>query len=107
MKLIEAVADPESVPRIQEALERVEVFRLTLSDVASHTAREAGAPGQTWGSRPAVRLEIAVNEGFLKPTLDALFRALREAGDERATIYVLPLRDAIRIRTGEHGTEAI
>jgi nitrogen regulatory protein P-II 1 len=107
LKLIEAIADPESVPRIQEALERVEVFRLTLSDVTALAAREAGAPGQTWASRPAVRLEIAVNESFVKPTLDALFGALREAGDEQATICVLPLRDVIRIRTGEHGTEAI
>jgi nitrogen regulatory protein P-II 1 len=107
LKLIQAVADPESLPRIQAALDRVEVFRLTLGDVTAVAAREAGAPGQTYASRPAVRLEIAVNESFVKPTLDALFGALREAGDDRAAIYVLPLRDAIRIRTGEHGPEAI
>ncbi len=107
MKLIQAVVEPEVVNRVQEELNRVEVFRLTISDVQTLESGDAGTPGMTFDSRPGVRLEIAVNEGFVKPTLDALYRAIREGGDERGTLYVLPLKDAVRIRTGERGPEAI
>jgi nitrogen regulatory protein P-II 1 len=109
LKLIQAVVEPEVVNRVQEELNRVEVFRLTLSDVMFIAPTESSSPGPglTFDSRPGVRLEIAVNESFVKPTLDALYRALREDGRERGTLYVLPLKDAIRIRTGERGPEAI
>jgi len=107
LKLIQAVVEPEVVNRVQEELNRVEVFRLTLSDVQFLAPADATSPGLTFDSRPGVRLEIAVNESFVKPTLDALYRALREEGRERGTLYVLPLKDAIRIRTGERGPEAI
>ncbi len=102
MKLIHALIEPDAIPRVQEELNRVEVYRLTVSDV--RTLGGAGAGGAAYDARPAARLEIAVNESFVKPTLDALYRA---AGGERGAIYVLPLKDAIRIRTGERGPEAI
>ena len=107
MKLIQAVIEPEVLGRVQEELSRVEVFRLTVSDVETFERGDAATPGMTFDSRAGVRLEIAVNENFVKPTLDALYRALREEGEERGTLYVLPLKDAIRIRTGERGPEAI
>lgn len=106
MKLIQAVVDPGAIPRVQEELNRVEVFRLTISDVEALERTPAASPGLTFEVRPAVRLEIAVNENFVRPTLDALYRALKDE-DERAAVYVLPLKDAIRIRTGERGPEAI
>ncbi len=107
MKLIQAVVDPDSVNRVQEELNRVEVFRLTVSDVMVHQLGGRTSPGLTFDSRPGVRLEIAVNENFVKPTLDALYRAQKGGEEARGTIYVLPLKDAIRIRTGERGPEAI
>jgi nitrogen regulatory protein P-II 2 len=106
LKLIQAVVDPGAIHRVQEELNRVEVFRLTLSDVEALERASPGSPGLTFETRPGVRLEIAVNESFVKPTLDALYRALKDE-DERAAVYVLPLKDAIRIRTGERGPEAI
>jgi nitrogen regulatory protein P-II 1 len=105
LKLIQAVVRPESIHRVQEELNRVEVFRLTISDVTRVEASEA--KGMTYEAEPAVRLEIAVNENFVRPTLDALYRALSEEEDDAGTVYVLPLKDAIRIRTGERGPEAI
>ena len=104
MKLIQAVVDPGAIHRVQDELNRVEVFRLTISDV--ETLERPRSPGLTFETRAGVRLEIAVNENFVKPTLDALYRALKDE-DERAAVYVLPLKDAIRIRTGERGPEAI
>ena len=106
MKLIQAVVPPESIHRVQDELIRVEVFRLTVSDVTAVVGDSA--PGMTWGSAPSARLEIAVNENFVRPTLDALHRALKDDDDQAVgTVYVLPLKDVIRIRTGERGPEAV
>ena len=60
--------------------------------------------------RRKVQLMIAVNEEFLEPTIDAIIRGSRtgasgEIGDGK--IFVFPLEDCIRIRTGERGGEAI
>lgn len=104
MKLIQAVVERGNLDRIQEELNRVEVYRLTVSEVQTLRSASAETPGLTFEEEPGIRLEIAVNENFVKPTLDALYRAL-EAGE--GTLYVLPLKDAIRIRTGETGPEAI
>ena len=54
-----------------------------------------------------VRLEIAVNENFVEPTINAIMKGGRtgEIGDGK--IFVLDLSDCIRIRTGERGGEAI
>ena len=111
MKLIQAVIDPERLPAVQDALSAVEVFRLTVSEV-SGLDRPAASPGLRFDARPRVRLDVAVNESFVRPTVDAIYRAVREGqGDEPVErderILVLPLKDVIRIRTGERGPEAI
>ena len=105
MKLIQAVVDPEALLLVQQELNRVEVFRLTVSDVEVY--ERGDGPGMTFDARPGIRLEIAVNENFVRPTLEALYRALEGDESDRSRVYVLPLKDAIRIRTGERGPEAI
>jgi nitrogen regulatory protein P-II 1 len=54
-----------------------------------------------------VRVEIAVNDNFVKPTVDAIIRGARsgEIGDGK--IFILPIEECIRIRTGETGSTAI
>ena len=57
-----------------------------------------------------IKIEVAVNEEFVQPTIDAIIKGGRsgesgEIGDGK--IFVLPLEDCIRIRTGERGSEAI
>jgi nitrogen regulatory protein P-II 1 len=54
-----------------------------------------------------VRIEIAVNDNFVKPTVDAIIRGARsgEIGDGK--IFILPIEECIRIRTGETGSVAI
>jgi len=112
MKLVQATIDPARLADVQEALSAVEVFRLTVSDVTG-LGRPTDGPGLTFDSRPQVRLDIAVNESFVRPTLEAIFEAAGGNGDDdadpldRERILVLPLKDVIRIRTGERGPEAI
>ena len=55
-----------------------------------------------------VRLEIAVNDEFVEPTVDAITTVAKKDGDKgRGKIFVLPIEEGIRIRTGETGKDAI
>ncbi len=112
MKMIEAVVAPERLGDVKEALSRVEVFRLTVSDVSvlERTVPEGGgapAGGAPFEARPRVRLEIAVNENFVRPTLEAIRSACGGEKGGGGRIYVQELKDVIRVRTGERGPEAI
>jgi nitrogen regulatory protein P-II 2 len=115
VKLIVAVIRPEKLEAVKDALAEVQVFRLTVSDVQGF-GRQKGQTeiyrGQeyTVSLVRKVRLEIAVNEEFVEPTIGAIMRAARtgeagKVGDGK--IFVMPLHDVIRIRTGERGGEAI
>ena len=115
MKLVIAIIQPNRLEAVKSALADVEVFRLTVMDVQGFGRQK----GQTEAFRGheftvnlvrKVQLMIAVNEQFLEPTIDAVIKGGRtgtsgEVGDGK--IFVLPLEDCIRIRTGERGTEAI
>ena len=115
MKLITAIVQPARLEAVKEALSKVEVFRLTVGDVKGLGRQK----GHTEGFRgheyevnllPKVRLDIAVNEEFVEPTIEAIIRGGRSGpegniGDGK--IFVQPLEDVIRIRTGERGSEAI
>ncbi len=111
MKLIIALIQPHRLESVKQALAEVEVFRLTVMDVQGF-GRQRGQTEVYRGHEFAVnlvrkvQLMIAVNEEFLEPTVDAIIRGGRtgaagEIGDGK--IFVLPLEDCIRIRTGERG----
>ena len=104
MKMIEAVVAPERLGDVKEALSRVEVFRLTVSDV---TGLSKAGPADAFQPLPRVRLEIAVNENFVRPTVEAIRSACEGAEGGGGRIFVQELRDVIRVRTGERGPEAI
>lgn len=115
MKLILAIIQPSRLEAVKEELKDVEVFRLTVMDCQGFGRQK----GQTEVYRNhefsvnllrKVQLQIAVNEEFVEPTVDAIIRGGRtgekgEIGDGK--IFVLPLEDCIRIRTGERGSDAI
>ncbi|HTL52642.1 MAG TPA: P-II family nitrogen regulator [Planctomycetota bacterium] len=115
MKLIEAIIQPMHLEDVKNALAGVEVFRLTISDVQG-VGRQKGHTevfrGQeyTVNLQRKVRLEIAVNESFVEPTIQAILKAARSGSEGHigdGKIFVLPLTECIRIRTGERGGEAI
>ena len=115
MKLIIAIIQPSKLEAVKQALTEVEVFRLTVMDCQGFGRQK----GQTEAYRGhefsvnllrKVQLQIAVNEDFVEPTVNAIIKGGRtgekgEIGDGK--IFVLPLDDCIRIRTGERGGEAI
>jgi|SRR5688500_11908621 nitrogen regulatory protein P-II 1 len=115
MKLIIAIIQPSRLEAVKAALSEVEVFRLTIMDVQGF-GRQKGHAEAYRGHEVAVnllrkvQLQIAVNEEFVEPTINAIIQGGRtgktgEIGDGK--IFVLPLEDCIRIRTGERGKEAI
>ena len=115
MKLIIAIIQPGKLEAVKEALNEVEVVRLTVMDCQGF-GRQKGQT-ETYRGRELgtsllrkVQLQIAVNEAFVEPTITAIMKGGRcgdkcEIGDGK--IFVLPLEDCIRIRTGERGGEAI
>ncbi len=115
MKLIIAIIQPHNLESVKNALTDVEVFRLTIMDCQGFGRQQGkselyGADEFTINLRRKVQLQIAVNEEFVEPTIQAIIRGGRsgqqgEIGDGK--IFVLPLDDCVRIRTGERGSAAI
>ncbi|MHC4972552.1 MAG: P-II family nitrogen regulator [Planctomycetota bacterium] len=105
MKLVTAVLAPERLDAVAAALGEAEVYRMTVTECRG-VAR--GGPSPELARK--VRLEIAVNENFVKPTIDTIQRAGHLSQDEQSgfgKIFVTELLDVVRIRTGERGPDAI
>ena len=106
MKLVIGIVRPEKTNDVLEALYRAEVRGLSMSRVQGHGGeldRVETYRGTTvrMGLSDKVRFEIAVSDEFVEPTISALCEGARtgEVGDGK--IFVLPLEQAVRIRTGE------
>ena len=114
MKLIIAIVQPSRLEAVKQALTEVEVFRLTVVDCQGF-GRQKGkisTRGRDEGLTllRKVQLQIAVNDDFVEPTVSAILQAAKsgekgQIGDGK--VFVLPMDDCIRIRTGERGPEAI
>jgi len=115
MKLILAIIQPSKLEDVKAALTQVDVVRLTVMDVQGF-GRQKGHTEVYRGHEIAVnlirkvQLQIAVNDEFVDPTVNAIIEGGRtgesgEIGDGK--IFILPLEDCVRIRTGERGGEAI
>lgn len=115
MKLILAIIQPSKLDDVKTALSQVEIVRLTIMDVQGF-GRQKGQTEVYRGREISVnllrkvQLQIAVNDEFVQPTIDAIIAGGRSDGEGQigdGKIFVLPLEDCIRIRTGERGPEAI
>ena len=115
MKLVVAIIRPEKLEAVQESLNQHDVYLMTVSDVRG-CGRQRGYKEMYRGTEfqvkllPKVKLEIAVNDAFVEAAVEAIVHAARteetgQIGDGK--IFVLPLDDAVRIRTGERGDDAI
>jgi len=114
MKLVTAIIREERLDQVREALISAEITRITVNRVSGHGQQTT--EGVYRGQRvapsliPKVRLDIAVNEAFVKITCDTIINAARtnsggNVGDGK--IFITPLEECIRIRTGETGGGAI
>ncbi|VGO21428.1 P-II family nitrogen regulator [Pontiella sulfatireligans] len=114
MKLITAIIQEDKLDEVREALTAAETGRITVTRVDGHGRQENTEiyRGQVVVPNliPKVELKIGVNEEFIDITIDAILKAARHGPEGKVgdgKIFITPLEECIRIRTGERGGEAI
>ncbi len=112
MKYIVAIIQPDRLNEVLESLEQKQVHLVTVSNVLGR-GRQKGISEVYRGHKEAgallkkVKLEIAVNDEFVKPAIEAISTAGRTGNIGDGKIFVLDLQQAVRIRTGETDKAAI
>jgi nitrogen regulatory protein P-II 1 len=112
MKLVIAIIQPDKLEDVKEALYAADINLITVSEVLGH-GRQKGVTEVYRGAKETgnllrkVRFEIAVNDTYLEPCIKAIVRGAKtgETGDGK--IFVLDLKECVRIRTEERGSVAI
>jgi nitrogen regulatory protein P-II 2 len=112
MKLVIAIIQPHKLEEVKEELYKADVNLVTVSEVLGHGRQKGIAEiyrgfKETGNLLRKIRLEIAVNDTFVEATVKAITKGARtgETGDGK--IFILPLEQCHRIRTGETGSVAI
>ena len=112
MKLIIAIIQPHKLEDVLQELDKEEIHLKTVSNVLG-CGRQKGRTEvyrgrkETGGLLKKIRLEIAVNEEFVEPTLKAITRGAKTGSIGDGKIFVVDLNECIRIRTLEKGPAAI
>ncbi len=112
MKLIIAYVQPEKLNDVKQSLYASEIFKMSISN-ALGCGQQKGYHETYRGVDvevnllKKVRLEIAVNDDFVQPTIDAIVKGARTGNIGDGKIFISPLERCVRIRTGEEGNEAI
>ena len=112
MKKIEAIIKPFKLDDVREALSEIGVTGMTVTEVKGfgrqkgHTELYRGAE-YVVDFLPKVKLELVVKEDQLERSIEAISKAARTGKIGDGKIFVYPVEQVIRIRTGETGPEAI
>jgi nitrogen regulatory protein P-II 1 len=112
MKLITAYIQPERLDDVKKSLTDANVTKMSITN--SLGCGQQGGYTETYRGvdmeinlLQKVRIEIAVNDNFVNATIDAIIAGAKTGNIGDGKIFVTALEDCIRIRTGEHGREAI
>ncbi len=112
MKKIEAFIQPEQFDNVKKELFKADIHKMSVSQVKG-CGQQKGYTESFRGNvvevnlLPKTKIEIAVNDKFVKPTVEAIIKGARTGNIGDGKIFVLDLPDCIRVRTGETGEEAI
>ena len=112
MKYIIAIIQPDRLDEVLKLLEEKEIHLVTVTSVVGR-GRQKGIAEVYRSHKEAgsllrkVKLEIAVNEAFVQPTIDAIITGARSGNIGDGKIFVTDASEAMRIRTGETGVWAI
>jgi nitrogen regulatory protein PII len=106
MKLVKAIVRPNKVEEVRDALEKLSLGGMTVTDVRGH-GRQKGHTAVYRGKEyevsllPKVEIEVVIGDDVLDEVIEAVMKAARtgEIGDGR--VFVLPVEQAYNIRTGE------
>ena len=112
MKLITAIVKPFKLDDVREALSEIGVQGITVTEVKGfgrqkgHTELYRGAE-YVVDFLPKVKIEVAVADGVVEQTIEAVTKAANTGKIGDGKVFVTPLEQVIRIRTGETGEDAI
>jgi len=112
MKKIEAIIKPFKLDDVKEALIDADISRITISEVKGH-GRQQGHTELYRGNEyvveylPKVKIEIVVNDEFVEKAIEAIIAGAKTGKIGDGKIWVTPIENVIRIRTGERGSEAV
>ena len=112
MKYIVAIIQPDRLDDVLQVLDEKEIHLVTVSSVMGR-GRQKGVATVYRSHKEAgsllkkVKLEIAVNEEYVKPTMEAIMSKARTGQVGDGKIFLLDLKEVVRIRTGETGNVAI
>ncbi|BCX17727.1 MAG: nitrogen regulatory protein P-II [Geminicoccaceae bacterium] len=112
MKKIEAVIKPFKLDEVKEALQEIGLKGMTVTEVKGfgrqkgHTELYRGAE-YVVDFLPKVKIEVVVEDSLVERAVEAIQQAARTDRIGDGKIFIIPVEDAIRIRTGERGTDAL
>jgi nitrogen regulatory protein P-II 1 len=112
MKKIEAIIKPFKLDDVKEALQEIGLQGITVVE-ARGFGRQKGHTELYRGAEyvvdflPKVKIEVVVTDDMVEKTVEAIVAAAQTGRIGDGKIFILPIEDAIRIRTGERGKEAI
>jgi len=112
MKLVTAIIKPFKLDEVREALSAIGVQGITVTEVKGfgrqkgHTELYRGAE-YVVDFLPKIKIEIAVKDEMVDKVIDAIVKAANTGRIGDGKIFVMPMEEVIRIRTGERGSEAV
>jgi len=112
MQKVEAIIRPEALQGVQDALDQLGVSGLTVTEVVG-CGRQKGYTEQYRGARVnisllrKIKVEAVVPDEIVEPAIDAIVAGARTGEEGDGRVFVSPISQAIRIRTGERGEESV
>jgi nitrogen regulatory protein P-II 1 len=112
MKKVEAIIRPERLQHVQDALDELGVSGLTVTEVVG-CGRQKGYTEQYRGARVnisllhKIKVEAVVPTDVVEAVIEAIVTGARTGGVGDGRVFVIPIEEAIRIRTGERGEETV
>ena len=112
MKKVEAIIKPFKLDEVKDALTNIGVYGMTVSEVKGfgrqkgHTELYRGAE-YVIDFLPKLKIEIVVDDQQVEKVVEAIIQAARTGRIGDGKIFIIPIDDVVRIRTGERGSEAI
>jgi nitrogen regulatory protein P-II 1 len=112
MQKVEAIIRPEALQGVQDALDQLGVSGLTVTEVVG-CGRQKGYTEQYRGARVnisllrKIKVEAVVPDEIVEPAIDAIVTGARTGEEGDGRVFVSPISQAIRIRTGERGEESV
>ncbi len=112
MKKIEAIIKPHKLEEVKEELNEIGVSGMTVTEVKGY-GRQKGHKEIYRGAEyqvdfmPKIKIEIVLEKGQVNQAVEAIIKAARTGKIGDGKIFILPVEEVVRIRTGEQGEEAI